>query len=114
MKPSRASACLALAAFLCACQADPAHDPDHAVHNKWAAAEIRQASLRQAILDQRALYPYHFEIDSPELNELGERDFELLAEHYREHPGELRVSQGGASSELYARRVAGVMDELAA
>ncbi len=114
MKPSRASAYLGLAAFLCACQSTPAHDPDHDLHNKWAGVELRQASLRRAILGQRALYAYHFEIDSAELNELGERDLDLLAEHYLTNPGELRMARSGASSDLYSRRVATVLDELAA
>ena len=37
------------------------------------------------VVRQKTVFPYHFLNDSPALNELGERDLALLANHYRDN-----------------------------
>ncbi len=111
---SRPILALALAGALFACRSQPAPDTNHELHDMWAGTEVRRASIRQAILAQGTLFPYHFEVGSPALNPLGERDLDLLAEHLQANPGELRVRRGSVSEELYARRVSTVLTELGA
>jgi len=102
--------CLALGAQACQSSYDP--DGPIGVRNMWAANEIRQASLHQAILNQSTLYPYHFVHATAELNELGWRDMQVLAEHYLAHGGALSVRRAGADDQLYAARLESVQAAL--
>lgn len=113
MKPQAlALLCLALAGQACRSSYDPSGPVG--VRNMWAAKEIHQAALHQAILAQSTLYPYHFVNGAAALNELGWRDLQVLAEHFVTHGGALSVRHGNASEELYAERVQAVQDALAA
>lgn len=40
-------------------------------------------SVKNGLIRQKTLYPYHFVPDTPLLTELGERDLSILATHYR-------------------------------
>jgi hypothetical protein len=52
-------------------------------------------------------------VDGEKLNDLGQRDFAVLARHFTEHPGLLNIRQGGGiSPELYKARVAYVTSRL--
>ncbi len=74
---------------------------------------LNNIEVENAILTQRTLYPYHFVVDGEKLNDLGQRDFAVLARHFTEHPGLLNVRQGeGISPELYKARVAFVTSRL--
>ncbi len=73
---------------------------------------INNIGVENAIIAQRTLYPYHFVADGEQLNELGQRDFGVLARHFKEHPGVLNVRQGQASPELYEARIAQVLSGL--
>jgi hypothetical protein len=84
------------------------------VRNMWASEHIREASLRQAILTQSTLHPYHFVVGAAELNELGWRDMEVLAAHFVAHGGTLSVRRGGVDEELYGARLKRVETALAA
>lgn len=81
--------------------------------NRWAVQDYFDQQRDQAILTQHTLYPYHFQANASELNELGMRDLLVLASHYREAPGRLNLQQGDASDALYEARVAHVKDSLA-
>lgn len=78
----------------------------YGVSEMWVGDSIRAASLNQAIVTQSALYPYHFIHGSAELNELGERDLAVLADHFTKYPGSVKLIQGNASSDLYLARIA--------
>ncbi len=47
---------------------------------------LNNIGVENAIIAQHTLYPYHFVADGETLNDLGQRDFAVLARHYAEHP----------------------------
>jgi hypothetical protein len=68
---------------------------------------LNNIGVENAIITQHTLYPYHFVVDGEKLNDLGQRDFAVLARHFTEHPGLLNVRLGErVSPELYKARVA--------
>jgi hypothetical protein len=74
---------------------------------------LNNIGVENAIITQHTLYPYHFVVDGDKLNELGQRDFAVLAGHFAEYPGLLNIRQGdGTSAELYKARVAYVTSKL--
>lgn len=103
--------CVVLAAgLLSACQQDP---------DKTSAMDVQLVQIVQdsqvdlAILSQHTLYPYHFVTGGAALNELGSRDLDILAEHFRKNPGPLSVRRGDASPGLYQARLETVRQALA-
>ena len=74
---------------------------------------IQDGAIKNAIIAQHALFPYHFDHDSDVLNELGRSDLVVLADHFRENRGTLGVRRGEAKSELYANRVKAIREMLA-
>lgn len=73
---------------------------------------INNVQVENAIIAQHTLYPYHFVADGEDLNDLGQRDFGVLAKHFKEHPGILNLRRGQAGADLYEARVAHVMSGL--
>jgi len=73
---------------------------------------LNNIGLENAIVAQHTLYPYHFVANGDGLNDLGRRDFGVLASHFKEHPGPLTIRQGDVPAELYERRVAYVSGQL--
>jgi hypothetical protein len=74
---------------------------------------LNNIGVENAIITQHTLYPYHFVVEGEKLNDLGQRDFAVLARHFTEHPGLLNVRQGeGISPELYKARVTHVTSRL--
>ena len=74
---------------------------------------INHIGVENAILTQHTLYPYHFVVGGEELNELGQRDFAVLARHFAEHPGILNLRRAPETpAELYEARVAQVTRRL--
>ena len=74
---------------------------------------INDRAIQNAIVTQQTLYSYHFVTNSAALNELGECELAVLAGHYREHPGTLKLRRGNTPEELYEARIQTVMDALA-
>lgn len=74
----------------------------------------RDLAVRNAVIRQHTLEPYHFLESATALNELGRRDLDILIEHYRRYPGPLHVRQGHAPDALYQARVAAVREALRA
>src|SRR5262245_37131576 len=68
----------------------------------------RGASIDKALLVQKTLFPYHFVLDGSELNQLGERDVQVLAAHFRKSPGTLHVRRGDATAALHEARMRSV------
>jgi len=97
---------LAVAGPLAACSSSPKSLDDVPEFNSWLATAMQDAAIRNAILAQHTLFPYHFEMDSEHLNELGKLDLAVLASHYLDRSGELSVRRGDAGKDLYDARVA--------
>ena len=83
------------------------------VMNRWSVHNYNNQSINNAIVSQHTLFPYHFTNNSEELNELGQRDLNVLAEHFAKYPGELNIRRGGIESDLYQLRIGSVTDLLA-
>ena len=63
-------------------------------------------AIENAIITQHTLYPYHFIQNGEELNDLGFRDFGILAGHFLENPGAMNIRQDrSVTDELYERRI---------
>lgn len=69
-------------------------------------------AVRNAIISQHTLYPYHFVNNSAELNELGHRDLGVLAAHFMKNPGQLNIRHDGVSVDLYKARIELVLNKL--
>ena len=82
---------------------------DKAYVNAKLVRSVQDTAIVNAIVRQHTIFPYHFVQNSSELNGLGQRDLQVLAEHYREYPGQLNVRSGGASRDLYRARIETVM-----
>ena len=48
-------------------------------------------SIKNGIISQHTVYPYHFVSDSARLNELGERDLQVLAAYYKDRLAVKRI-----------------------
>jgi hypothetical protein len=82
--------------------------------NTRIVQSLNNAAIRKAVIRQHTLYPYHFVPDCSQLNELGERELEVLAEYYCRHPGTLNIRRSDTDMSLYEGRVSTVRDRLAA
>ncbi len=80
--------------------------------NQELVKSLFNMQVENAIVTQHTLFPYHFTDNSAELNELGERDFDVLVRHLAENPGRLNIKQGNISDELYEGRVQSVLEKL--
>jgi hypothetical protein len=97
---------LAIAAPLAACSSSPKSLDQVPEFNTWLATAMHDSAMRNAIIAQHTLFPYHFDRDSEHLNELGRLDLAVLAGHYLDRSGALSVRRGSAGKELYDARVA--------
>ena len=71
-----------------------------------ALLETQYEDARRAgVIRQQTIQPYHFVVYTATLNELGVREIEILATHYRIHGGVLRIRRGDAEEQLYQDRV---------
>lgn len=73
--------------------------------NAWTVDQYHRDSQEAAIVSQHTLYPYHFVANSADLNELGERDLGVLADHYRDNPGRMNVRRAGTPPDIYKARL---------
>ena len=95
---------------LAGCEANQTTEPKAV--NPWLVNTVNDMAVRNAIIRQQALFPYHFVVNGAQLNDLGKQDLDVLASHYRDNPGQLVVRQGDASEELYAARVQAVVEAM--
>ena len=112
MRTSGVVAICLVCGLLCGCEEDARTAADRRLDQELVKT-LNNVGVENAILTQHTLYPYHFVLDGAQLNDLGQRDFAVLARHYTEHPGLLNVRLGdGVSPELYKARVAFVTSRL--
>ena len=113
MKPNTILLPALLALLAAGCNANKGTDVVEHV-GPWAGDELANAAMNNAIVAQHTLYPYHFEAGSARLNELGNRDLNVLVDHFLQAGGGLNVRRGGAAQPLYEERVKAVLERLAA
>ena len=78
----------------------------------WMAKSYNDVAIENAVIRQHTILPYHFQQNSDQLNELGNRDVDILAAHYVKSPGRLSVRRGAISSGLYEARVKTVLAKM--
>ncbi len=108
---------MGLGLVLCGCAAHNAEvstpDPDEEAHVDAAVINaVGDKQMANAIVTQHTLYPYHFVTGTADLNELGQRDLDVLAKYYRSHPGELNIHGAGEPAELTHDRMHNVQETL--
>ena len=101
-----------LVAAFCGCSEPPSNLDAYGNLNTWLVKTVQDDGVRNAIIAQHTLYPYHFVPHSEDLNSLGTIDLGVLAQHYRDYPGSLNIRRGNASDELYAVRIEAVREML--
>lgn len=109
------AATLILAAAGCArTRHDPAlaHADPPPQTNIQLVDAVADAQVRAGIIVQHTLYAHEFIPNGTILNDLGQRDLAILAEHYRRFPGPLNIQRGDASPDLYEQRVRHVVQAL--
>jgi hypothetical protein len=95
-----------LTAMLAGCgHKDPYVDQNTELVDQATVDAIRTQPIDQAIIVQHTLYPYQFVEGKDGLNDLGQHDLRVIADHFREHGGPLNVQRGSESQELYNARV---------
>ena len=104
---------LSLAELLAGCSSVDSGLAPYVPGQMFVSEAIMNASIEKAVVTQHTLYPYHFVEGAAELNPLGERDLELLADHFRGRAGEINVRRGGVPDVLYEERLRVVGEGLA-
>lgn len=102
---------MAIGSFLNGCSADKI-DEHRPVLNVWLHNSIRDEAIRNAIITQRTLFPYHFVLDSADLNDLGRSELRVLASHFSNRIGEISVRRGKTPEPLYLARIENVIENL--
>jgi hypothetical protein len=104
---------LCLVLFIASCEDVAQKDSEMRLINSKLVTVYNDMAIENAIITQHTLYPYHFVQNSQELNELGFRDFGVLAGHFIENPGTLNVRQDhSVTDDLHERRVEFVQEML--
>ncbi len=104
--------CLAVIAMMaCGCDRTPRYRAAPAA-DAWAVNSANDQAVRQAIVRQSTLYPYHFIDNSAELTPLGMSDLATLVSHFQRYPGQLSIRRGAAEQWLYDLRVQEVTGKL--
>jgi len=104
---------LAILAALAGCDlmAYKTPDPDA---DAWPVTAANDQAVKNAIITQSTLYPYHFVNNGAELTSIGESDLKTLVAHFRTYPGRLSIRRGDIIYPLYNERVQKVLAELRA
>ena len=95
----------------CATAPGVAEENPAALHGAMLAA-YKSEAVETAVIRQRTIFPYQFTTETAELNELGWRDINILADHFREHGGTLNVQRGDVPMKLYLARGESVLEAL--
>lgn len=103
--------CILFIVLLSGCEVPPVRKEPGAL-DAWTVEATNDAAIRNAIIRQRTLFPYQFEPNGVDLNNLGQRDATVLASHFKSYPGQLNIRRGRESEELYDKRVKRVVGYL--
>ena len=79
----------------------------------WTITSANDQAVRDALVRQSTMYPYHFVTGGAHLNTLGASDLATLIGHFQTYPGRLSIRRGNAAKPLYDARVAEVLAALA-
>jgi hypothetical protein len=105
------SICLLLF-LLAGCSEDMQKTQDTHALNSGLIESYSDISIKNAIISQHTLFPYHFVNNSSQLNELGDNDLIILIEHFMKNPGRLNIRQGEVSDEIYQARINLVLEKM--
>lgn len=96
------------AVFLAGCANEEAiradDGPDELAPGAILHSYMEEASAN-GVLRQMTIYSYHFVSGTARLNQLGSRDVNILARHFRDQPGTLNVLSDDVHVDLYAARM---------
>lgn len=112
MKPYTITTIALFGILLVGCSKTLEQDQDRYSINSELINTYNDIAVQNAIISQHTLYPYHFVKNSAELNELGLRDFGVLATHFMKNPGQLNIRRDGVSMDIYHTRLEFVIDKL--
>jgi hypothetical protein len=101
-----------LLALLAGCNSPQSEQNMPGRQSMFVGDAFSAAQVNKAIITQRTIWAYHFVTNTSELNQLGERDLDVLAKYYTEHKGDIRIRRAGAAQVLYDARVAAVVSHL--
>jgi len=85
---------------------------DKQIINSQLINPYNDIPVQNSIISQHTLFPYHFVKNGEELNELGNKDLNVLIKHFLQHPGKLNVRRGDAPQDLYQGRINFVLRQL--
>jgi hypothetical protein len=114
-----ALALLVAPALLTGCQSKPPQiaewdDEARGETNAWMLRTYFDKQVENGVVRQHTLWSHHFVDGTASLNERGERDLHILAQHYIRHNGGiLNLPRNGTPHDLYNRRTTAVRESLA-
>ena len=91
--------------LIAGCQEDMEESPNSHLINSQLVKSYNDIAVQNAIVSQHTLFPYHFETNGAELNELGQRDLAALTSHFIKYPGQLNIRRHNTTAALYEARV---------
>lgn len=106
-------------AALAGCQSKPAqvaewNDDTRGETNAWMLQTYFDQQIENGVVRQHTLWSHHFVDGTTTLNERGQRDLHILAQHYIRHDGGiLNLPRNGTPREIYDRRLDVVRETLA-
>lgn len=98
--------------LLAGCSENMQKSEDTHALNSELIESYSDISIKNAIISQHTLFPYHFVNNSVQLNELGDNDLTILIEHFIKNPGRLNIRQGKVSNEIYQARTNLVLEKM--
>ena len=98
--------------LLAGCSEDSQKTEDTHALNSGLIKSYSDISIKNAIISQHTLFPYHFVNNSSQLNELGDNDLMILIEHFIKNPGRLNIRQGRVSDKIYQARINLVLEKM--
>ncbi len=108
MKTITISLLATLAVLVSGCEWMKLHQADSAT-DIWAVTSANDQAVRDALIRQSAIYPYHFIDNGAYLNPLGASDLATLISHFKKYPGCLSIRRGAETETVYLARVQEVL-----
>jgi hypothetical protein len=99
-------------AAACGCQSQTGATENTSRTDSWLVRSYSDEAVKNAVIAQHTLYPYHFVLNGDVLSPLGEHDLAILADHFKRYPGQLNIRRGDVGEDLHRRRVQTVVEVL--